>query len=242
MAVAVGPKLKDSFSSSLSFLGKDVLNLTPGIFDEFSNVPQKSQDSKNFNILVVGQGDCEDFELKGFDVAAKAVADLNDSTYRLIVVGAPDERQDELKKKLSNLGISPSQLFVRRFNEDRIQQMAKLFSEVDLLLMPSATEGFGLAALEALSAGLPFLASSNSGFAEVLRDVPLGSQCIVEAEDDWPRAIGSVRKNHEIRRKEATMLCKEYYNKYPWKDQCAALVKKMQSMCSGETVVYCEGM
>ena len=40
--------------------------------------------------------------------------------------------------------------------------------------MPSRTEGFGLTALEALSAGLPILVSGNSGFAHALRHLPSG--------------------------------------------------------------------
>ena len=43
--------------------------------------------------------------------------------------------------------------------------MKDLVYEVYLAIMPSRTEGFGLIALEALSASLPILVSGNSGFA-----------------------------------------------------------------------------
>ena len=236
MAVAVGPKLKGSFSLSLSSSGKEIFNLTPGTFDGFREVNLESQERKTFSILIFGQGDAADFELKGFDVAAKAVAALNDSTYRLIVVGAPDGRQEELATKLCSRGIPLRQLIVRRFHKDRIKQTSHLFSEVDLVLMPSATEGFGLAALEALSAGLPFLASSNTGFAEALRNVLGGSQCIVEEPNEWPTAIMRARKNYETRQEETKLLREEYNKKYSWKDQCEALVKKMQSMYPGKSM------
>ena len=49
--------------------------------------------------------------------------------------------------------------------------------------MPSRTEGFGLAALEALSAGLPVLASENSGLGEALKKVPFALSCVVQSED-----------------------------------------------------------
>ena len=66
-----------------------------------------------------------------------------------------------------------SNLTVRSFLQDR-ESFKSLFCEVDLAVMPSRTEGFGLAALEALSAGLPILVSKNSGFGEALRKVKFG--------------------------------------------------------------------
>ena len=74
--VGVGPKLSEAFRSYLRWCHKDqtVLDFTPGIFDEFMSVRQVSDKRKPRKILVFGRGDAEDFELKGFDIAAKAVA------------------------------------------------------------------------------------------------------------------------------------------------------------------------
>jgi len=44
---------------------------------------------KKFRILVFGRGNSEDFELKGLDISAQAVAKLNDSSYHLTFVRAP---------------------------------------------------------------------------------------------------------------------------------------------------------
>ena len=59
------------------------------------------------------------------------------------------------------------------------------------MIIPSRTEGFGLTALEALSAGIPFLVSQNSGFGEALQEIPRGSAFIVDSEDseDWAEDI-----------------------------------------------------
>lgn len=43
---------------------------------------------------MLGRGDSEDFGLKGFDIAARAVAQLNDISYKLVFVGAPGEKQE----------------------------------------------------------------------------------------------------------------------------------------------------
>ena len=58
-----------------------------------------------------GRGDPEDFELKGYDIAAQAVAGLNDTSYHLIFVGAPDG-EEEVKDNLLKCGIKDRQLTV----------------------------------------------------------------------------------------------------------------------------------
>ena len=234
--VAVGPKLAEAFSGYLRPCGKDqdVLNLTPGIFSEFADVKQASQEISSFSVLVFGRSDSEDFQLKGYDIAAQAIAELKDMTYKLVFVGATSGEEEKVADVLLKQGIDRSQLRVRRFNENR-EKLADLFCEVDLAVMPSRTEGFGLAALEALSAGLPVLVSGNSGFAEALKKVPYGSSCVVESEDpkDWANAIRAVRhKDREMRLGEFDVLRGTYAKKYSWKEQCDKLVERMKVISS----------
>ena len=243
--VAVGPKLAEAFSGYLRACGKDqdVLNLTPGIFSEFSDVKQATEERKTFSVLVFGRGDNEDFQLKGYDIAARAIAELKDEPepYKLLFVGAPSGEEEKVKDLLLQQGIDRSQLTVRCFNESR-EQLARLFCEVDLAIMPSRTEGFGLAALEALSAGLPVLVSGNSGFGEALRKVPHGSSCVVESEDpkDWANAIKTVRqKGREMRLGESEVVHGAYSKKYSWKKQCDKLIERMIEMSITEAGKKC---
>ena len=235
--VAVGPKLADVYSRYLRFSKKDkkVLNLTPSIFTEFQRVKQASEERSKFSVLVFGRGDNEDFALKGYDIAVQAIAELKDTSYQLMFVGAPAGKEDEVAKKLLQHGIPPSQLTVRRFNESR-EQLAKLFCEVDLAIMPSRTEGFGLTALEALSAGLPVLVSSNSGLGDALKKVPSGSCCVVESEDpkEWAKAVKSVReKEREVRLAEVKILREKYAEKFSWQKQSHCLVERMLNLTFG---------
>ena len=235
--VAVGPKLAEAFSGYLRPCGKDqdVLDLTPGIFSEFADVKQASQEIGSFSVLVFGRGDSEDFQLKGYDIAAQAITELKDMTYKLVFVGATSGEEEKVADVLLKQGIDRSQLRVRRFNESR-EKLADLFCEVDLAIMPSRTEGFGLAALEALSAGLPVLVSGNSGFGEALKKVPFGSSCVVQSEDpkDWANAIKAVRgKDRKLRLREAKILQGEYAEMYSWQDHCNRLVERMLAISQG---------
>lgn len=71
VVVAVGPKLFEVYSAYLSSSQKFVFNLTPGIFTELCHLKRSSLDGNKFRILVFGRRDSEDFELKGFDIAAE---------------------------------------------------------------------------------------------------------------------------------------------------------------------------
>ena len=229
--VAVGPKLVDAYSRYLRYCQKDqaVFKLTPSIFSEFSHVKQATEERVTFCVLVFGRGDDEDFELKGYDIAAKAIAELNESSYHLIFVGAPRGKEDGVAEKLCQHGISRKQLSVRSFKESR-EELARLLCEVDLAIMPSRTEGFGLAALEALSAGLPVLVSGNSGLGDALKKVICGSNCVVDSEDpkEWARAIKNVRqKDRDLRLEETKLLRRAYAQKFSWQEQCDSLVEKM---------------
>ena len=240
MVITVGSKLNETFNSALHHCKKDhIFNLTPGIFDEFFGEQKQYQNSKNFKILVFGRGNTEDFELKGLHVAAKAVAHLNkyEPSYILKVVGAPEGEQEKLAERLEDLGISRSQLIVRSFYTER-GKLAQLFLEVDLVLMPSGTEAFGLAALEALSAGVPILITHNSGLAEALEEIPFGRRCIVDQADDWADQIKQARKHLKTGLVEASTLRDNYKEKYCWRDQCAAFMMKLRALHSGKNVNF----
>ena len=99
--------------------------------------------------------------------------------------------------------------------------------------MPSRTEGFGLTALEALSAKVPILVATNSGFGEALEKVAHGSTCTVDSDDsddpgEWrKRIIHVLEKERPLRLKEAAGIRDSYNAKYPWTGQCSKLVESI---------------
>ena len=238
--VAVGPKSTEALACHLRYCGKDqdVINLTPGIFSEFADLNQDAGERRMFWVLLFGCGDSEDFRVKGHDIAVHAVAMLKDEerSFRLVFVDASHGEEDKVKERFLKEGILPSQLIVRSsMGKD---ELARHFFEADLLIMPSRTEGFGLAALEALSAGLPVLVSGNSGIGKALKKVPYGSNCVVNNNEDavkWAEAIKAVcRKEREVRLMEAILLRQSYAETYQWERQCSTLVEEMLEMIKGQ--------
>ena len=240
--VTIGPKLTDAYKRQLR--KQDVFNLTPSILTEFSDVQQASEERRTFCVLVTESGNREDFDVKGYDIAMKAIANLKDKSYQLKFASKERGKEDELADKLLQCGIGRNQLIICSFDENR-ETLANLFSAVDIAILPSKTEGFGLSALEAISAGLPVLVSGNSGIAEALREVPNGSQCIVDSEDpaDWARAIKAVRdKKRKVRLAEAKILRENYLQQFSWEEPCNFLVKKMYSLAFGKFSHLASGM
>ena len=243
LVVPVGPRLKEAYSSYLrrQKTDKDVFSITPGLFQrEFGDLVAKQDPNKDgdFKVLLFGRGDQEDFELKGYDIAAKAFTDqrLKKKPYHLLFVGAPDGKQEKVRRKLLKRGIATAQLTVRKFVQRR-DGVKDLLCEADLAIMPSKSEGFGLVALEALSAGLPILVGEKSGFAKALENVPHGHTCIVKSDDpaEWAEAIETVRSRHGMRLQEIKSLRISYGEMYSWKEQCEALVNRMWKIHHGKS-------
>ena len=225
--VAVGPKLTEAFRVYLGSCTKDVFEFTPGVFADFSSVRIVTAKRNQCRVLVFGRGDVEDFELKGFDIAARAVAALSDTI--LYFVGAPQGKHEEIAKRFVDLGIPRHRQKVKSYLESR-EDLKQLFCEVDLVLMPSRTEGFGLTGLEALSAGLPVIVSKNSGFGEALGSALSGSLFVVDSEDpsDWRKAIKCIwDKDRKQQLKEVKNVQRSYGKKYSWSKQCKSLIEKM---------------
>ena len=231
--VTVGPKLTEAFHRYLSWVKEDVFDFTPGVFTDFFSVLQVPDERKHCSVLVFGHGDSVDFKQKGFEFAARSVADLPDTN--LVVVRGRHEKHEEIAKRFVDFGIPEKRLRVRGYINSR-EALKQLFCVVDLVLMPSRTEGFGLTALEALSAGLPVIVSNNSGLGEALGRVPFGSSFVIDSEDPsaWTAAIEDIwNKDRKSRLDKVKDLRGSYSERYSWSKQCKSLIEEMVKLVDG---------
>lgn len=83
---------------------------------------------------------------------------------KLMMVGDGPEKP-KAEKLCEELGISDKVIFFGNSHE-----IDKILCFSDLFLLPSETESFGLAALEAMASGVPVISSNTGGLPEVNRD------------------------------------------------------------------------
>jgi glycosyltransferase involved in cell wall biosynthesis len=86
------------------------------------------------------------------------------------VVAGDGDMRGRLMQHVAGLELGKSILFTGFVPPD---DAARLLASADVFVMPSVSEPFGIAALEALRAGTPVILDRGAGVTEVARDVLL---------------------------------------------------------------------
>lgn len=123
--------------------------------------------------------------VKGFDrlveMAATLIAEGRDVAF--VVAGEGGQRA-ELEARIAELGIG-SRFHLLGFQSD----VAAFMRGLDVFVLPSNTEGFGMVVVEAMAAGLPVVAFNVGGVGEILSQ----GGGIVVAPDDLPAFQAAIR-------------------------------------------------
>jgi len=123
---------------------------------------------------------------KGLDVLLHAFAHTQTGT--LAIVGTDDENlSPQLSKLARELDIAHRVQFVPRTVTGSDKE--HVFASADAFVLPSHSENFGNAALEAMQRGLPVIVSQNVGASEIVR--ASGGGIIVECD---PPQLGAAIK------------------------------------------------
>ncbi|WPY97118.1 N-acetyl-alpha-D-glucosaminyl L-malate synthase BshA [Christiangramia sp. OXR-203] len=135
-------------------------------------------------------------KVKRVDDVVKIFFEIQKSvSARLMMVGEGPERETA-EKLVRDLGITDKVLFLGQSNE-----IDKILCFSDLFLLPSETESFGLAALEAMVHSVPVISSNTGGLPEVNKDNFSGFLHDVGDVIAMANSAISILKSEEVLRK-----------------------------------------
>jgi D-inositol-3-phosphate glycosyltransferase len=126
--------------------------------------------------------------LKGLDVAVRALAELDDATAVLVVVGGASgvggaREVERIEKLAADLGVGDR---VRFAPPQPHHLLSTYYRAAEVVLVPSRSESFGLVALEAAACGTPVVAAAVGGLRELVDHGTTGF--LVEGRDPAPYA------------------------------------------------------
>ena len=132
--------------------------------------------------------------LDAFDSLRADGADL-----RLVVVGRYGWGSDALVERIRNHRDHGSRL--HWFDDAHDDLLGALYGSAAVMLVPSRTEGFGLPAIEALSHGVPVVASPGGALGEVLGAAPPGAVRFADPDSpgEWAEAIAGLLGDDDAR-------------------------------------------
>lgn len=135
---------------------------------------------------------------KDFDtfLAAAARLALQDSAVRILLVGeAPSEEAgNRLRELIRNLGIAPVTVLAGHRRDAR-----DLMAAMDVHVLCSRQEGFGLVLLEAMAAGTPVIGTRVGGIPEIVTHGVTGLLHGCGDIDDLAAQLAALRSQPELR-------------------------------------------
>jgi glycosyltransferase involved in cell wall biosynthesis len=120
-------------------------------------------------------------DVKGLDILIRSMPLIINAVRNVkLVIAGEGKEKISLQSLTKSLDLEKNIMFVPLVN-----QVDDILSSFDIFVMPSRQEGLGLSVLEALSRGLPVVASDVGGLKSLIRHQQTG--LLVPAED--PRAL-----------------------------------------------------
>lgn len=174
-----------------------------------------------------------DISKKGQDILLNALISIKDKyTIKCIFAGAPDERHEEEFQELIDKAakeLKNAESIVEFIGS--ISDVPQFLENIDLFVLPSRLEGFGISLIEAMSMGIPCISSDINGPKEIIGDEERGYLFESESAESLAEKIIYVINNYDEALIKAEKAKKYVEEKFDIKVMCKKLIK-IYSICS----------
>jgi glycosyltransferase involved in cell wall biosynthesis len=153
---------------------------------------------------------------KGFQLVIEALKELKDFKYILIGEGEYLVKLKELAKKFK---VEDRVIFIGGIDN---KELSKYLNIADVFIQPSiGHEAFGITIIEAMSCGLPVVASKNGGIVDIVEDDKVGYLFEIKNVKDLIQKVNKCYENREVLGKLAI---KHVNNNFTWKSSVNKLL------------------
>jgi glycosyltransferase involved in cell wall biosynthesis len=168
---------------------------------------------------------------KGLDLLVEAFGRLaNDyPNLHLILAGRDQGAWPDFRERAEQLGLAHRVTYVGHVSGERAREV---WARADAFVLPSYSEGFSMAILEALAARIPSLITTACHFPEVGQ---AGGAIVVEAEEDSVRngLRSLLDRSDEERRRMAAIGRSLVEQNYTWDRQARKLIEVYEWLAGG---------
>lgn len=193
-------KAETSFFGSASLYSEETKLKRRNHFTIYNTLPQYIQirnSDRSFDKEVITVGVVSRLErIKGMDLVIPAFTEVirQGCNVRLLVVGDGSLR-NSMEQQALDLGVSEYIEWKGRTEQSKLQEC---YDKIDLLLMPSRSEGFGLTAIEGMARGCVAVVSNTGGLPEVVQDNISGLLHKTEDYKDMANKICYLYDNRQL--------------------------------------------
>lgn len=172
--ITVSSALKNNIFQQI---GCDSIVIPNMVGKEFHYLPSNLKKKESIQLITTGRLIPE----KHFDMLIQAIANISTPKLQLYIIGNGSEKQ-KLQKLVEKLQVKDQ---IQLLGHKSKQEIVTLLQQSDIFVLPSQSETFGVAYIEALACGLPIIATDCGGPRDIVTQkngllIPINDQQALE--------------------------------------------------------------
>lgn len=134
-------------------------------------------------------------KVKGCEYLIKSIPYINIPNFKVLIAGDGIERE-KLERLVENLNVKEKIIFL-----GYVRDILNFYGIIDVLVVPSQSESFGMSAIEAQACGIPVIASNTTGLREIMLDNASGLLFQNKSSTDLSKKINTIYADGNLRSK-----------------------------------------